>query len=65
MEVPGLVFNNMTHLKEIYLDGNNLMKVPPSIALVGVSLEFLSLTKNPIEIIDDESFLSKFHLKTV
>lgn len=64
MEVPGLVFNNMTHLKEIYLDGNNLMKVPPSIALVGVSLEFLSLTKNPIEIIDDESFLSKFLFKT-
>lgn len=55
----------MTHLREIYLDGNNLMKVPPSIALVGVSLEFLSLTKNPIENIDDESFLSKFPLKTV
>jgi hypothetical protein len=46
----------MSHLSEIFLDGNKFLKVPESLALVGKSLQYLYLNNNPIEKIADDAF---------
>lgn len=56
MEVPSVILENMSKLKEISLNGNNLLSVPESLISVATSLQFLHLSENPIEVINSESF---------
>lgn len=56
MELPAQMFDKM-HLQEIFLGGNKFLTVPQSLAQVGKTLEFLCLTENPIEMIDESSFI--------
>lgn len=56
MELPGILLEHMEKLSEIFLNGNKFLTVPESLATVGKSLEFLHLSDNPIEEINDQSF---------
>lgn len=63
MDLPGAVFEHMNKLAELFLNGNKFLAVPQSLFAVGDSLEFLHLSDNPIEIIDDKSFTGLSELK--
>lgn len=51
------MLEHLSHLKELFLTGNQFLMVPESLSLVGKSLEILRLNENPIEIIDEKSFI--------
>ena len=55
-DLPSELFQNMKHLSEIILNDNQLMEVPASLSIIGSSLEDLQLNKNPIEMINSQSF---------
>lgn len=63
MDLPGILFEHMDRLQELFLYGNNFLTVPQSLFSVGESLQFLHLSENPIEIIDDKSFGGLSELK--
>jgi len=56
MDLPGIVFEQMSKLGELFLNGNKFLEVPQSLFTVGESLELLHLSENPIESIDNQSF---------
>lgn len=41
----------------MFLNGNNFLTVPSSLASIGNSLKYLHLSDNPIEVIDEDSFI--------
>lgn len=57
MELPGIIVESMSKLKEVLLNGNKFLSVPESLISVANSLHFLHLNENPIEFIDSESFV--------
>jgi hypothetical protein len=61
--LPEQIFENMQHLSELFLNGNNLLSVPESLSRVGESLEYLHLSNNPIEIIKTESLANLIKLE--
>lgn len=62
-ELPKAIFENTKKLSELFVNGNNLTKVPESLAAIGDSLEYLHLSQNHIEAIDEASFENLSHLK--
>lgn len=63
MELPRIIFEKMEKLNELFLQGNNFMAVPESLIAIAESLEFLHLSQNPIEIINESSFVGLIELK--
>lgn len=57
MDLSSIAIEHMKKLSEIFLNGNKFLAVPENLYTVGGSLEFLHLSGNPIEIIDQESFV--------
>lgn len=55
-EIPSTLFQNLKLLSEVFLNGNNFLTVPDSLATIGSSLKYLHLSDNPIEVIDEDSF---------
>ena len=62
-EIPISLFQHLNVLSEVFLNGNNFLTVPSSLASIGSSLKYLHLSDNPIEVIDEDSFfgLSKLN----
>lgn len=56
MELPGIIFEHMKHLTELFLNGNKFLTVPEDLSVIGGSLQYLHISENPIELIDDASF---------
>lgn len=63
MDLPRVIFEHMNKLNELFLNGNKFLTVPESLFAVGESLEFLHISDNPIEFIDDKSFVGLSKLK--
>ena len=63
MDLPSIIFEHMNKLNELFLNGNKFLTVPESLHTIGESLEFLHLSDNPIEVIDEKSFISLSKLK--
>jgi Leucine rich repeat len=63
MELPLIMLEHLEKLRELFLGGNNFLNVPESLSFVGKSLKYLSLKENPIEIIDEESFVGLMKLE--
>lgn len=63
MDLPGIVFEQMSKLGELFLNGNKFLEVPQSLFSVGESLAFLHLSENPIESIDNQSFTGLLMLR--
>lgn len=63
MELPEIVFEHMVKLSEIFLNGNKFLTVPESLAAVGKSLQFLHLSENAIEEINNQSFVGLFQVQ--
>ncbi|CAH1728689.1 unnamed protein product [Chironomus riparius] len=55
-DLPSELFQNMKHLSEIILNDNQFLEVPASLSIIGSSLEDLQFNKNPIEVINSQSF---------
>lgn len=65
MDLPRTVFEKMEKLNELFLHGNNFNTVPESLNEIAESLEFLHLSQNPIEIINEDSFVGLVELKQI
>lgn len=63
MELPNIVLEHMENLHELFLNGNNFLTVPESLAFVGKTLEFFHIDENPIGVINNESFVELVKLK--
>lgn len=58
--IPMAAFESLMHLKYIDLSGNAFITVPESLNLVGESLETLTFNNNPIEELNDDSFVGEW-----
>lgn len=65
MELPGIILEHMKKLSELFLVGNKFLTVPGSLYSVGETLEFLHLSDNPIEVIDEKSFVGLSKLENL
>lgn len=65
MELPEIILEHMSKLTELFLNGNKFLSVPESLISVGESLEFLHLSNNPIEVIDEKSFVGLSKLENL
>lgn len=63
MDLPDIIFEHMSKLSELYLNGNKFLSVPKSLVAVGKSLQYLHLSENPIEFIEESSFVDLSELK--
>ncbi|CRK88204.1 CLUMA_CG001985, isoform A [Clunio marinus] len=63
MELPGAILENKEKLTEIFLNGNKFLEIPESLSAVGESLEYLHLSDNPIEEIEETSLIGLSELK--
>ncbi|XP_075215930.1 extracellular matrix protein 2-like isoform X2 [Lycorma delicatula] len=62
--VPYNMFDKLK-IKALYINGNYFHAVPPELALLGKSLEFLDLNENPIKKFNSDSFLGLSNLKEI
>lgn len=65
MELSGNILEHMKKLSELFLNGNKFLTVPDSLYYVGDTLEFLHLSDNPIEVIDEKSFVGLSKLENL
>lgn len=52
-------------LSTLYLNGNNFKQVPEALAALGSSLRYLNINQNPIEELNDNSFLGIRNLREI
>lgn len=63
-DIPDALFNGtMPQLRELNLQGNQLIKVPESLACLKSSLRTLYIGKNPMKSLDGDSFMGLKSLK--
>ncbi|XP_058444242.1 SLIT and NTRK-like protein 6 isoform X2 [Malaya genurostris] len=55
-DIPGRVFQKISNLRELLLQGNRFTTVPDSVALLKPTLISLHVGNNPIQLLNDESF---------
>lgn len=52
-------------LSTLYLNGNNFKQVPEALAALGSTLRYLNINQNPIEELNDNSFLGLRNLREI
>uniref|UniRef100_A0A1A9W9I4 LRRCT domain-containing protein n=1 Tax=Glossina brevipalpis TaxID=37001 RepID=A0A1A9W9I4_9MUSC len=55
--IPKLIFENLTSLKYLNLEGNEFIYLPESFYLIGRSLQYLNLARNLFSHFNEQSFL--------